>query len=355
MTSWPDRRILDLFGIDLPIIQAPMAGAQDHALAIAVSKAGGLGSLPCAMLTPQQLRDQMKQFRAKTKNPVNLNFFCHVPAAADPAREAAWKKKLEPYYREFGLDPEADYPAPNRAPFDDAMCAAVEDLKPEVVSFHFGLPEARLLGRVRLTGAKIISSATTVREARWLAEQGCDAIIAQGLEAGGHRGMFLEADVAMQPGTFALVEQTAASVRVPVIAAGGIMDGRGIAAVMNLGASAAQPGTAYLLTPEATISEVYRRALTEAKDDNTAITNVFSGRPARGIINRLMREMGHLSADAPGFPRAAIAVAPLRKAAEAKGLGDFSALWAGQAARLGRPLHAGELTRLLAAEALEAL
>ena len=332
-----------------------MAGAQDHKLAIAVARAGGLGSLPCAMLSPQQLRDQMRQIRAKTKKPVNLNFFCHAPPAVDPAREAIWKKKLEPYYREFGLDPEGDYPAPNRAPFDDAMCAAVEDLKPEVVSFHFGLPEARLLGRVRLAGAKIISSATTVREARFLSEQGCDAIIAQGLEAGGHRGMFLETDVAMQPGTFALVEQIAASVRVPVIAAGGIMDGRGVAAVMNLGASAAQPGTAYLLTPESTISPVYRKALTEAKDDNTAITNVFSGRPARGIINRLMRELGPLSPDAPAFPRAAIAVAPLRAQAEAKGLGDFSTLWAGQAARLGRPLPAGELTRLLAAEALEHL
>ena len=251
---WPDHRIQDLFEIELPIIQAPMAGSVGSEMVIAVSEAGGLGSLPCAMLNPEQMRNELGVIRQRTSRPINLNFFCHQPPQNDPARENAWKQRLESYYIELGLDPQAPVPAAARAPFDSAMCDLVEEFRPEVVSFHFGLPERALLERVRATGAKIISSATTVDEARWLEDQGCDAIIAQGYEAGGHRGVFLTDDISTQAGTMALVPQVVDAVKVPVIAAGGIADARGIVAAFALGASAVQIGTAYLFCPEAKVS-----------------------------------------------------------------------------------------------------
>jgi len=346
-----DRSLLDLLGIDLPIIQAPMAGANGSAMVIAVSEAGGLGSLPCAMLSGDKARAEIGVIRQQTAKPYNVNFFCHTPAAPDPARAAAWKQRLADYYREFGLDPEAEAPSVNRAPFDEAMCDMVEDLKPPVVSFHFGLPEESLLDRVKATGAVILSSATTAAEARWLAEQGCDAIIAQGAEAGGHRGMFLGEDISTQAGTFALLPQVVDAVDVPVIAAGGIADGRGIAAAFALGASAVQIGTAYLFTPEATISDLHRQALSQATDDGTALTNLFSGRPARGLMNRVMREVGPMSDKASAFPTAGGALAPLKAEAEKGGAADFSSLWSGQAAGLCQEMGAGELTRRLAEDA----
>jgi nitronate monooxygenase len=352
---WPDRRVLDLFGIELPIVQAPMAGSQTSELAVAVAEAGGLGSLPCALLTFEQVRQEIEIFRQRTAKPLNVNFFCHVPPAADPAREAAWKKRLSAYYAEFGIDPAAIPAGPGRAPFDEKLCELMLEKKPEVLSFHFGLPERKLLERARGCGAKIISSATTVEEARWLEGQGCDAIVAQGNEAGGHRGIFLGDDVGTQPGTFALVPQVADAVKVPVIAAGGIADGRGVAAALMLGASAAQVGTAYLLCPEARTGAVHRAALKGARDDATALTNLFTGRPARGLVNRLMREAGPMNPDVPRFPLATGAVAPLRAKAETQGSGDFSPLWAGQAAPLAKEMPAGELTRKLAADALERL
>ena len=352
---WPDRRIQDLFGIELPIIQAPMAGAGLSDLAVAVAEAGGLGSLPCALLTPDHLRNQFGVIRQRTARPINVNFFCHRPATPDAAREATWRRRLEPYYREFGLDPNAPVPASNRAPFDEEFCALVEELRPEVVSFHFGLPEQRLLDRVVATGAKILSSATTVDEARWLEAEGCHAIIAQGAEAGGHRGMFRTEDIATQVGTLSLVPQVVDAVRVPVIAAGGIADERGIAAAFMLGASAVQIGTAYLFTPEATIAEPHRRALTAGSGRETALTNVFTGRPARGIVNRIMRDLGPIAADAPQFPLAGGALAPLRSASEPEGSEDFMSLWSGQSAGLSRAMPAGDLTRNLADRALELL
>ena len=348
---WPDRRILDLFNIDLPILQAPMAGASDAELAIAVAQAGGLGSLPCAMLDIDQTRAALGVVRQRTTRPVNLNFFCHADPAPDAAREAAWQKRLEGYYEEFGIDPASATGGPARTPFDAEACALVEDMKPEVVSFHFGLPERALLKRVRAAGVTVISSATTVEEARRLEAEGCDAVIAQGYEAGGHRGMFLSDEVASQVGTFALVPQVADAVSVPVIAAGGIADARGMAAALVLGAAAVQIGTGYLHCAESTISPIYREALASARDDRTALTNVVTGRPARGLVNRFIRELGPMSGDAPAFPRAAAAVAPLRKAAEAGGSGEFSPLWAGQAAALGHALGAGDFTRTLAADA----
>ena len=352
---WPDRRLIDLFKTEFPIVLAPMAGVMDADLVIAAAQGGALGSLPCAMLSAGKAREQVNIIRQRVSAPVNMNFFCHEAVAADPAQEAAWKERLTPYYKEYGLDPAAPVNAANRAPFDSAMCAVVEELKPEVVSFHFGLPEKGLLARVKAAGCKVISSATTVKEAIWLEENGAEAIIAQGAEAGGHRGMFLTDDISEQPGTFALVPQVADAVHVPVIAAGGVADGRGIAAAFALGAAGVQIGTAYLHCPESKVSAPARMALAQGRDDSTVITNVMTGRPARGLVNRVMREVGPISPIAPEFPHAATALAPLKAAAEKLGRLDFTNLWAGQAVRLGRDMPAAELTRALAGSALARL
>ena len=352
---WPNSRLLDLLEIELPIIQAPMAGASGAALASAVSAAGGLGSLPCAMLDPAGLRAEFDAFRAHTNKPVNINFFCHTPPAPDDAGQAAWMARLAAYYDEFGLDASQVPPVAIRAPFDDAMCACMEALEPAVVSFHFGLPAPALLERVKAVNCRVLSTATTVDEARWLEVRGCDAIIAQGLEAGGHRGMFLSESITSQVGTLALVPQVVDAVEVPVIAAGGIADGRGIAAAFALGASGVQIGTAYRFTPQSLISPLHRAALNAAREDQTALTNVFSGRPARGLVNRIVREVGPMSDAAPPFPTAGNALAPLKAKAEAAGKAEFSSLWSGQAARLGREMEAGDLTRQLAADALRRL
>ena len=309
------------------------------------------------MLNADQVREQMAKIRARTRNAINLNFFCHAPPVLNNAREARWRERLAPYYRELAIDPAAPIPSSNRSAFDATMCEVVEETKPEIVSFHFGLPEPRLLDRLKAGSFLIMSSATTADEARWLEDRGADVVIAQGFEAGGHRGIFLtqdmSADLARQAGTFALVPQVVDAVKVPVIAAGGITDARGIVAALALGAAAVQMGTAYLWCPEARISAPHRAALQSARDDGTAVTNLMTGRPARGIVNRVMREIGPISDVAPEFPLSAGALAPLRAKAEAQGSGDFSPMWAGQAAALGRPLPAGELTRVLAAEALQ--
>jgi nitronate monooxygenase len=349
----PDRRLLDLFGIELPIVQAPMAGSSDSVLAIAVAQAGGLGSLPTGLLNPEQARAQVATFRAATDKPINLNFFAHEPPMLDNARQHAWREVLKPYYVEFGIDPNAPVPSAIRAPFDEALCAIVEEVKPEVVSFHYGLPEPVLLARVKAAGCKVMSSATTLAEARWLEAQGCDAIIAQGVEAGGHRGMFLTEDLATQVGTFALVPQIVDAVAVPVIATGGIGDARGIVAALALGAAAVQLGTVYLLCPEAKISSPHRALMKAAGDNETVLTNVMTGRPARGFVNRVMREVGPISDVAPEFPLAGGALAPLAAKAQAQGSGDFSPMWAGQAAALAREIPAGVLTLRLAAESRE--
>lgn len=353
--SWPDHRIQHLLGLEHPIIQAPMAGAAFGDMALAVAQAGGLGSLACAMLTAEQIRAEVALFRQGTKHPLNLNFFCHQNPPANPERDTRWKQRLAPYYCELGLDPTAPTPVSSRAPFDKAVCELVEELEPEVVSFHFGLPEKSLLTRVKATGAKILSSATTVEEALWLEAHGCDAIIAQGVEAGGHRGMFLTQDVSTQIGTLALVPQIVDAVSVPVIASGGISDARGIIAVLTLGAAAVQLGTVYLLSPESRISPLHRAALQKGTAHETALTNVFTGRPARSIVNRLVREVGPISADAPDFPLAGGALAPLRAASEPAGSADFMSLWSGQAASLARALPAGEITRRLAEKVLARL
>ncbi len=328
-----------------------MAGANGADLVVAVCEGGGLGSLPCAMLSAEQMRSQVGIIRQRTARPINMNFFCHKPPGSQPQREESWKERLTPYYRELGLDTASPNPAPIRVPFDESACEIVEELKPEVVSFHFGLPAEPLLHRVKAVGAKVLSTATTVAEARWLEEHGCDAIIAQGYEAGGHRGLFLSDHLATQVGTFALIPQVVDAVGLPVIAAGGIADGRGIAAAFALGASAVQIGTAYLFTPEATISPMHREALRQASAEATALTNVFTGRPARSLLNRIVQEVGPMSDAAPPFPLAASAIAPVRAKAEAMGSGEFSPLWSGQAAALAREMGASELTRHLMSEA----
>ena len=337
-----------LLGIDIPLIQAPMAGVQGSALAIAVSNAGALGSLPCAMLTSEALRAELQALRAGTQRPFNVNFFCHTPPVPDAAREAAWRAELAPFYSEAGIDIAAVHAGAGRVPFSAEAAALLETVRPAVVSFHFGLPAPELVQRIKGWGARVLSSATTVEEALWLEAHGADAIIAQGLEAGGHRGMFLTDKLTTQMGTFALLPQVVRAVSVPVIAAGGIADAAGVAAAMALGAAGVQVGTAYLLCTEATTSPIHRVALQSEAARHTALTNVFTGRPARGIVNRVMRELGVMSAAAPAFPLATAAMAPLRAWGEAQGSGDFSPLWSGQNTSGCRGVGASKMTQALA-------
>jgi nitronate monooxygenase len=352
--SWPDRRLLELFEIEVPIVQAPMAGAQGSELAAAVARAGGLGSIACSLLDDDAVRAEVAAFRAATHGRLNLNFFCHDPVPGDPAVDDAWNRTLAPYHVELGLDapltPDVEIP-----PFDAVRCELVVELAPDVVSFHFGLPDDELVDRVRATGARVIASATTVPEATWLAQHGCDAVIAQGADAGGHSAMFLRVDASGGIGTMSLVPQVVDAVDVPVIAAGGIADARGVAAATLLGASGVQIGTAYLRCPEARISRLYRAALAGDDARTTAVTNVLTGRPARAIVNRIIREVGPVSDVAPAFPRAAGTLAPLRSAAEAGEHTWFSAMWAGQSAALAEDAPAGEVTRRLAEGALALL
>lgn len=338
-----------MLGIELPIIQAPMAGIQGSDLVTAVCDAGGLGSLPCAMLDVDAIRDEVASIKARTSKPFNVNFFCHKPPQPNAKREASWRAALAPYYRELGIDPASVSAGPARSPFSHEAADVLDAFRPAMVSFHFGLPSADLLARVRAWGATIVSSATTVEEAIWLESRGAHLIIAQGLEAGGHRGTFLSRDLNGQTGTFALVPQIAQAVKVPVIAAGGVADAKGVSAALALGAAGVQVGTAYMLCPEAKTGAVHREALKSDRARHTALTNLFTGRPARSIVNRIMKELGPMSALPPAFPLAGAAMAPLRARAESVGSDDFSPLWSGQNATGCKELPAGQLTRGLAA------
>jgi nitronate monooxygenase len=340
-------RLEALLGTELPIIQAPMAGVQGSALAIAASNAGALGSLPSAMLDADTLRSELRAIKAGTPRPYAVGFFCHEPPAVSQQREAAWRAALDPYYREYGIDPSTIPTGAGRLPFTDETCKVVEELRPAVVSFHFGLPSEELLGRVKRTGARVLCSATTVDEARFLESRGVDAIVAQGVEAGGHRGMFLTDDLTTQLSTLALVPQIVAAVKVPVIAAGGVVDAAGVAAARALGAAGVQAGTVFLLCPEATTSAVHRAAIRSKAAARTALTNLFTGRAARGIVNRVMREIGPMG-PAPAFPLAVSAIAPLRARAEAAGRSDFSPLWCGQNASGCREAPAASIVAALA-------
>lgn len=329
-----------------------MAGSSSLDMAVAVSSAGGLGSLACAPLNATDLQRLLNAARSETNKPLNANFFAHAVAEDDVERETAWLEGLATYYDELGVEAPKSLSNVAVRPFDTTRCEVVEEFAPQVVSFHFGLPAPALVARIKAAGCKIICSATIVKEALWLEARGCDAIIAQGIEAGGHRGMFLEREIASQLGTVSLVPQIADAVSVPVIAAGGIADSRGIAAAFALGASGVQIGTAYLSTREATVRPGYRNCLEKA-DAHTVLTNVISGRPTRILANRLTRELGPMSPHAPSFPRGFPAMGPLSEAAERSGSQDFSAYYSGQSAPLARRTTAFELTRDLAVESIK--
>ncbi|ANF24478.1 NAD(P)H-dependent flavin oxidoreductase [Stutzerimonas stutzeri] len=341
--------IRDLLQITLPIIQAPMAGSQNHQLAAAVSESGGLGSIPAGMLNPETLDAELTAMAALTRKRYNVNFFCHQTPAEDAARTEAWLALLAPFLKELAIDPASIPGGATRQPFDAAMAEVVERHRPPVVSFHFGLPARDLLERVKASGAKILSSATTLEEGRWLQAQGVDAVIAQGVEAGGHRGMFLSNDINGQVGTFALLPQLVAALDVPVIAAGGIADARCVTAAQVLGAAGVQVGTAYLLCDESRASQLHRQALQSPSAEHTVLTTLFSGRPARGIVNRLIRELGARPEAVPAFPLAGNAIGSLRAAAEPQGINHFSPLWAGQNVSGCQPIPAARLTEALAA------
>ncbi|QYJ84201.1 NAD(P)H-dependent flavin oxidoreductase [Shewanella aegiceratis] len=345
-----------LLGTELPIIQAPMAGVQDSKLAIAVANAGGLGSIPCGMLSSAQIVDEIKRFRAATSAPLNLNFFCHELPPFDNRAQARWHELLAPYFDELEIAADLGQGGASRMPFNHEIADAIEAFKPEVISFHFGLPQEDLLKRVRSWGAKVISSATTVAEAEYLAARGVDGIIVQGVEAGGHRGMFLSDDVSTQVELEPLLTEIASRVDAPLIAAGGIGDGHGVQAALSMGACAVQVGSAYLLCDEANTSSLHRAAIEHAANTEgstvraegcTALTNLFSGRPARGLVNRAMSELGAINDSTPAFPYATNLMAQLRKASETRGMSDFSPLWCGQNVGSCKKISAGEMTLAL--------
>jgi len=342
------QSMTDLLKTELPIIQAPMAGVQDSALTIAVCEAGGLGSLPCAMLNADQINSELNLIKTATDKPFHLNFFSHQVPAHDAQQQLLWQETLKPYFDELDVELDVAPNAASRMPFSHDIADVIEPFNPEFISFHFGLPDKELLARIKKWGTTIVSSATTVEEAVWLEANGADGIIAQGLEAGGHRGMFLSDDVSTQMGVFSLILQIVPKVNVPVIAAGGIADNRGVEAALKLGASAVQVGTAYLLCSEVKTSQLHRAAIKSAKAEHTALTNIFSGRPARGIVNRAMKELGYISPKAPEFPYAAVEMAQLRGPAEQLNSDDFSPLWCGQNTSGCKEISARELTLQLA-------
>ena len=345
---WPRTDFLELLGITHPVIQAPMAGFASPALAAAVCNAGALGSIGCAGVPPATVRDQITALRQATNRPYNLNFFVHSHPRLDPDASARMRMRLAPYFDEFGLGvvPEPKEPFP---PFDEERLDLVLELRPPVVSFHFGLPDAAAVQRVREAGCIILSSATTVAEARSLEAYGADVIIAQGYEAGGHRGSFSDSPGAGMVGTMALVPQIVDAVRLPVVAAGGIVDGRGLAAAFALGASGVQLGTAFLGCPEATVSPLHRAQLRSAVDDGTELTRAFTGRPARALRNRFISEMA--DSEPLEFPLQGSLVGPLWQLPSEEARAEFMPLWSGQAASLIREMPAAQLVETLVREA----
>ncbi len=340
-------KLCGILGTQKPFIQAPMAGTDTPDMVVAVTRAGGLGSLACAMLTPAQIHESFSYIRQHTDKTVNLNFFCHRRCEKSARQQAHWKARLLPYYQQLGIDINSVAPAATRVPFDDTFCAVVEELRPGVVSFHFGLPDEQLLRRVKGANNIVMSSATTAQEARWLEQHGCDIVIAQGSEAGGHRGMFLTDDLSSQQKTADLLPEIIAAVSVPVVAAGGICDAQSIQQALRAGAAGVQVGTAYLFCKEARVAPLHRDML--KTDRPTALTNIFSGRPARGIVNRLMHEVGPMSPDAPDFPHASDYITPLRQASEKAGRVDFMQMWSGDV-RKPHDMDAEALTAFLCAD-----
>ncbi|NCF26343.1 MAG: DUF561 domain-containing protein [Gammaproteobacteria bacterium] len=352
---WPRSDLTDLLGIDHPIIQAPMAGSDGPVLAAAVSNAGGVGSLGCGEMSAEKLREEFDKTRASTTRPFIINFFAHDTPVFPSDDAASMRKQLAIYYEELGLGQDLTLSASPMRSFDAAMLEAVLDLRPEIVSFHFGLPSEEMLDALKSAGSIILCSATTVTEARKLEAGGVHAIIAQGYDAGGHRGTFSTPVDAGNVGTFALIPQIVDAVSVPVIAAGGIADGRGIAAAFALGASGVQMGTAFLLCPESAASPIHRQVLQQARDDSTVVTRAFTGRPARTIVNRFVEEMAPQDREVPAFPLQDSLTLPLHFESVAQGSKDFAALFSGQASALSRTLPAGELVDALVAEAQKIL
>lgn len=351
----PDTRLLRALGVRIPIIQAPMAGISTPALVAAVSNAGALGSLGVGASTAQQAREQIVATRALTSKPFNVNVFCHQPAHSDPLREAVWLAHLQPLFAEFGAEPPAALKEIYRSFADDeALLQVLIEERPAVVSFHFGLPPTEWIDALHHAGIVLLGCATTPHEAMLIEQAGLDAIVAQGAEAGGHRGIFDPGQDAMI-GTLALVRLIAKQSTLPVIAAGGIMDGQGIASALLLGASAVQMGTAFVLSAESGADAAYRHALTSQRAHQTRVTAAISGRPARGLINRMHTDVGSPDAPAlPDYPIAYDAAKALNAAARARGNTDFAVQWAGQGAPMARALPAAELVATLAREFVEA-
>lgn len=351
---WPQNKLTERLGIDVAIIQAPMAGAGTPALSAAVSNAGGLGSLGFGTVSPETSAGEISDHMKMSNRPLNANFFCHDEPEDVSTGSAAMRDRMQAWYDTLGLGPVPAASVPYGT-FGAAHVEMIQTLRPSVISFHFGLPEQSLFEAVRDTGATILCSATTVGEARWLEAQGVDAIIAQGTEAGGHRGTFKGADITAQPGLFALLPQITAAVKLPVIAAGGIVDGRTIAAALILGASAVQIGTAFLRCPETKIHPAHRKALAEAHDDGTRLTRLFTGKPARSLVNRYMEAFEDSEDQTAPYPSQISLSAPLKKATPDSEMGDVISLWSGQSAALTRELPASELVDLLVAETDEVL
>lgn len=345
--AWHDTPLTRLLRLEYPIIQAPMSGATTPAMAAAAANAGAMGSLGCAEMPADRVAAELSAARKLTNRSLNVNFFVHAPPVPDAQRDREAVDRLAPWYDRLGAG--APQPPADVIPvFDEAMCETVIAGGPTVASFHFGLPDAALVGRLKAAGILILSTATSAEEARWLEAHGADAIIAQGAEAGGHNGWFLPRGGADLTGTMALVPRVVDAVRVPVIAAGGIADGRGVAAALMLGAAGVQVGTAFLATPECRVSDVHKQAVVAATGDDTLATRAFSGRHARGLANAFSREMA-VHRDWPDFPTMFAATGPIGAASVAAGLPDAVALWSGQAAGLARaePV-AGVVARLVA-------
>lgn len=351
--TWTRTPLTELLDITCPIIQAPMAGAASPAMAAAAARAGALGSLGCAMMTPEAAVEAFRAAQTGTNRQVNLNFFCHDPPREDADRAAAAMQRLAPWYDRLEAGPPKP-PGPNAPPFSDEMCTAVLAAGARLLSFHFGLPSEALVARLKAEEVLILSSATSVAEARWLEERGADVIVAQGAEAGGHNGWFLPREGADLSTTMALVPRVVDAVSVPVVAAGGIADGRGVAAALMLGAAGVQVGTAFLATPESATAEVHKAAIAAASGDETTATRAFSGRMARGLVNAYARDMADV-ADWPDFPLMNVATGPLRAASARRGSPEAFALWAGQGAGLARVETTAQVVARLVAETGAAL
>ena len=346
------NRVCELLGITHPIIQAPMAGVTTVALAAAASNAGAIGTLAFGAMNAAQGRAQLLEMREATRQPYCLNFFCHQPAKKDTQRETKWLNYLAPFFAEFDALPPTELTEIYKSFVDDEdMLAAVVEARPRAVSLHFGLPPAHYIAALKEAGCVLLATATTLEEAKKIEQAGIDIIVAQGYEAGGHRGTFHPERGDSSLGTFALVQLLARHTKLPIVAAGGIMDGQGIAAAMALGADAVQLGTAFILCPESSANAGYRALLKGPAAHQTAVTAVISGRAARGLPNRQFSDVGAATHPAiPDYPIAYDAAKKLHAAALQRGNLEFSVNWAGQGAPLAREMPAAELVKVLMQE-----